>query len=223
MSDAVVSALEAKAAEESERAAQALAREQAKADAARAAYEARSPQEKHDDEIAGHRKWIANPTAASYFWVAIKDGKVVATEWEDACDCADRAEYDPAGHTKKLSELPEAPFTLAAQPISTVQKLPSAIDLANDGHVFEILPGETPIWEHRARMIHFLDGSPFIEEDALVFGVRHADGSEDVCTIDHEGTVVRHESVEAANAHMPDTALSAALAAGQTQLPPAAN
>lgn len=170
-------------------------------DAKAVAYESRSAKQKHDDEIAGHKAWIANPKTASYFWVAVKDGVVHSREWSDACDCDDHAHYDASGHTLKVAQFPAAPFTLVAEPISAVQALPSASDLASAGHAYDIAEGDTPIWEHRVRWFHYADGTPDTEEDALVFGVRHADGSEEITTVDHNGAIVKHDSHEAALAH----------------------
>ena len=181
----------------------ALAAEKAELEAKQAAWLARSPKEKHDDEIAAHRRWIANPGTASYFWVTIKDG-VVTQEWDDICDCDDRAEHDASGHTRPLV-WPERPFHLTAQPISTSQKLPSAMDLANAGHVYEIGVGDEPIWAHRNRFAP----TTGIEEEAVVFGVRHADGFEKVTSVDHVGRVVLHDGYDASIAHVePDSAFA---------------
>ena len=219
MSDILSVLAAAQAAREAEQAAaaeRAQAAEQAARDAAQAAWLARSPKQQHDDEIAAHQKWIANPGTASYFWLTVKDG-VVTQEWDDTCNCDDRAEIDPNGHTKR--GWPEAPFSLVAHPMSpATQKLPSALELAQLGHVYDIGVGDVPIWEHRNRFTQALaldaegkpmqnpDGSPMIvvtEEEAVVYGVRRANGSEEITTVDHTGDVMQHESHEAALAHMP--------------------
>lgn len=175
------------------------AKEDAERAAIQAAYEARSPKQKHDDEIAGQNRWIANPKTASYYWMAIKDGAIVSREWTDECDCDDRASHDPDGHMKRYADLPAAPFTLVAHPMTMGQALPSAAELTAAGHFYDIAVGDTPIWEHRVFWVHFGDGRPAEEDDMLVFGVHKADGFECVSTVDHMGNMKLHDNHDAAS------------------------
>ena len=192
-----------KAATDAALSARLMAEESAAKEAMRLAAENRSPQEKHDDEIAAQKAWIANPKVASYFWAIVKDCAIWGREWTDACDCDDRAGVDESGHTRKLMEWPAAPFALVAEPMNAPgQKLPDALELAKQGHGYDIEPGDVPIWEHRVRWTVFLNGAPDAEEDTLVFGVRHADGTEVVSTVDHNGVALKHASLDAARAHM---------------------
>lgn len=176
--------------------------EEADAIARRHAYESRSDQQKHDDEIAGQNALIAESNGASYFWVAVSADGTITREYEPHCTCAPNAP-DPHGHTKKFpGDLPAKPYHFAAFPLGEgTVPLPTASDLLAQGHVFEIAGDDEPVWSHVSSKVQYLSAEPDLDFHAILYGVKHASGAVDVVSVDHNAEVARHGDLDAAVAH----------------------
>ncbi|GAC1537827.1 MAG: hypothetical protein NVS3B10_29340 [Polyangiales bacterium] len=164
----------------------------------------------HDEELAGKNNFVNDRTTASYFWTVVQGGQAILSEYDD-CNCDDRGEPDAGGHVHKIVEWPGKPtmdfapifnatepfkaWTLVAEPEHlSHQALPTGLS-------YEIGPNDAAIWGHRMRFN--TTGEHGGAETVQIFGVEHADGSQEVTTVYANGAVYSHGSYEAAQAHSP--------------------
>ena len=140
------------------------------------------------------KSFIADPTAASYFWQLQRNGVSFADEYdadggEHSClewPGKPSTEFAPAFRATK----PFDPYTLVARPEYIGQQSLPVIS-------YEITMGDYPVWGHRSVGCTELDPTP--KYTYQIVGIMRWEGNQHITVITHEGLTSIHASI--AEAH----------------------